>query len=239
MYNLIKQIYDGIPQLVSNTYYGYKILAAYLAYGSSYDFCKFYSCGDGIIHIYYSSMVIDGNIDVDELEMFINMMKPLNVEVSSKIALHNVRGLTKKHRTLFALKSGESDIKFNDVKVNAFTEKCYTILNESFENMGSFDMWYVDISHRIRHQVANLYLFDNTTITQQFNINGYVFLSHIATAKTKRGKGNARRLLYCLADKYRSAGCEAYLWALDHRKSYYESIGFEPVAEDILYEMEG
>ncbi len=236
---MIKQIYEGIPELVTKSYYGYKILAAYLAYGVEYDFCKFYSCGEGVVHIYNSSMVIDGNVDISELEMFVEMLKPLSVEVSSDTALHIGVSYQAHHRTLFQLKAHNSDINANDVKVDSFTLKAYEILAESFENMGNFDDWYVDVNHRIRHKVVNLYLFDNTTATQQFNINGFVFLSHIATAQAARGKGTARKLLYYLAKKYEAEDCEAYLWALDHRKSFYESIGFEPVAEDILYEMEG
>ena len=235
----MKQIYDVLPELVTKSYYGYKILSAYLAYGTEYDFCKFYSCGNGIVHIYNSSMVIDGNVDVSELNILIEMTKPITIELSSKIALRVPERYMQHHRTLFRLKTYNTDIIYDDVKVNSFTSQCYEILKESFDNMGDFDSWYVDINHRIRHQVANLYLFDNTTATQQFNINGFVFLSHIATAKVARGKGIARRLLYCLAEKYKSESCEAYLWALDHRKSFYESIGFEPVMEDILYEMEG
>ncbi len=235
----MKQIYDGIPELVTESYYGYKILAAYRAYGAEYDFCKFYSSGNGIVHIYNSSMVIDGNADLAELEMLIEMTKPATIEVSSAHALQVGLTYQKRNRTMFCLKSRENDIDANAVKIDNFTDECYKILSESFENMGDFESWYVDINHRIRHKVANLYLFDSTTATQQFNINGFVFLSHIATAEAARGRGTARKLLYFLAQKYKSEGCEAYLWALDHRKTFYESIGFEPVAEDILYEMEG
>ena len=235
----MKQIYDGIAERITNSYYGYKILAAYLAYGAEYDFCKFYSCGEGIVHIYNSSMVIDGKCDVSELEMIVEMTKPVTLEVASGIALQLRDGYERCHRTLFGLKSHINDISIDDVKVNCCTGYCYEILAESFENMGSYESWYVDINHRIRHNVANLYLFDSTKATQQFNINGFVFLSHIATAEAARGKGTARKLLYYLAAKYESENCKAYLWSLDHRKSFYESIGFEPVAEDILYEMEG
>lgn len=235
----MKQIYDGISELITETYYGYKILAAYLAYGAGYDFCKFYSCGNGVVHIYNSSMVIDGNVDVSELETLIKMIKPITVEMSSEIDLQISKLHIQRHRTLFRLNTYNTDVVYKDVKVNNFTRDCYKILKESFENMGDFDSWYVDINHRIRHQVSKLYLYDSTTVTQQFNINKFVFLSHIATAESARGKGTARRLLYFLAEQYQKEGCEAYLWALDHRKSFYESIGFEPIAEDILYEMEG
>ena len=235
----MKQIYDRIPELVTESYYGYKILAAYRAYGAEYDFCKFYSCGEGVVHIYNSSMVIDGNVDISELEMLIEMAKPITIEVSSKTSLQFARDYLQYHRTLFRLITSENNVNNNCVNVNNFTQRCYEILKESFENMGDFESWYVDINHRIRHQIANLYLFDSTTATQQFNINGFVFLSHIATAEAARGRGIARRLLYYIAKKYEAENCKAYLWALDHRKSFYESIGFEPVAEDILYEMKG
>lgn len=236
---MIKQVFDGIPELVTNSYYGYKILAAYLAYGTKYEFCKFYICGNGVVHIYNSSMVIDGKIDVSELEIFIRMIKPITIEVSSLYALQLDGVYSRCKRTLFRLIPCDNDLEIDNVKCNSYTRECYEILAESFENMGRFDAWYVDINHRIRHKVVNLYLFDKTTLTQQFNINGFVFLSHIATAKEARGKGTARKLLYCFAEKYKSEGCNAYLWALEHRKSFYESIGFVPVIEDILYEMEG
>lgn len=235
----MKQIYDGISELITETYYGYKILAAYLAYGTEYDFCKFYSCGNGIVHIYNSSMVVDGDADISELELLIEMTKPLTIEMSSNYTLQMSCCYLQYHRTLFRLSSNKTDVNTDCVKVNNFTRDCYKILKESFENMGDFDSWYVDINHRIRHQVSKLYLYDSTTVTQQFNINKFVFLSHIATAESARGKGTARRMLYFLAEQYKTDGCEAYLWALDHRKSFYESIGFEPVAEDILYEMKG
>lgn len=236
---MIKQIFDVAPDDVTDSYYGRKILAAFYAYGGNYDFCKFYSCGGGIIHIYYTTMVIDGNIDFDEAEMFINMTKPVTVEVDCKMPLQLSGQYLKKHRTLFRVKSGETDIDSNAVKANNCTEKCFEILTKSFDNMLPYDDWYVDISHRIRHNVSKLYLYDGTTVTQQFNINGFIFLSHIATAKSQRGRGTARKLLRLIGREAEERGENAYLFALDHRRSFYETIGFEPVAEDILYEMKG
>lgn len=236
---MIKRIFEITPDDVTDSYYGRKILAAFYAYGGNYDFCKFYSCGSGIIHIYNTIMVIDGSADCAEAEMFINMTKPVTVEIDCKTPLQLDEQYLKKHRTLFRVKSGETDIDSNAVKVNSCTEKCFEILNESFDNMLSFDDWYVDISHRIRHNVSKLYLYEDTTVTQQFNINGFIFLSHIATAKSQRGRGTARKLLRLIYREAEEHSEKAYLFALDHRRSFYETIGFEPVAEDILYEMKG
>lgn len=239
MYAVIKQIFDGIPELVTDSYYGRKILSAYNAYGSGYDFCKFYSCGEGIIHTYNTSMVINGDVDICETELFINMTKPTSIEVKNEIPLQLDDPYVCKHRTLFYLKPRKTDVSIDDVNVNSFTERCFEILSKSFDDLTDYSAWYVDISHKIRHNVSELYLYGSTTVTRQFNINGFIFLSHIATAPEERGKGTARRLLYCLGNEAERQGENAYLFALDHRRSFYETIGFEPVYEDILYEMKG
>lgn len=236
---MIKQIFDISPQMVTDSYYGKKILAAFYAYGGDYDFCRFYSCGSGLIHVYNASMIIDGDPDISDVEMFIRMTKPAAVEVKSNIALQIGSAYKEVRRTLFRVKSAESGINLDNVKVNSCTDKCFAVLGESFDKMLSYDDWYVDISHRIRHNVSKLYWYDSTTVTQQFNINGFVFLSHIATAPCARGRGTARKLLWLIGSEAEKNGETAYLFALDNRRSFYETIGFKSVGEDILYEMKG
>lgn len=236
---MIKQIFDVTPEMVTDSYYGKKILAAFYAYGGNYDFCRFYSCCGGLIHVYNSGMVIDGDPDTGEAEMFIRMTKPAAVEVNGGIPLELDTAYEKVHRTLFRVKPKESGINPTEVKVNSHADKCFAILKESFDKMLPYDGWYVDISHRIRHNVSKLYWYDGSTVTQQFNINGFIFLSHIATAPYARGRGNARNLLWLIGSEAEKNGGTAYLFAQDHRRSFYETIGFEPVGEDILYEMKG
>ena len=235
----MKRLYDGIPERLTDSYYGKKIMAAFLAYGADYDFCKFYACGGGTVHIYNSSMVIDGNCDTEDVNILIEMAKPHSIEVSGNMPLQLSNDYSKRHRTLFKAVSGETDISYDEIKVNQCMEECFDILTESFDDFGSFDEWYVDISHRIRHGVSELYLCGKTTVTECFDIDGFVFVSGIATAASERGKGSARKMLYCLAEKFRAEGREMYLFALDHRRTFYEAIGFEPIGEDILYEMKG
>lgn len=240
---MIKQIFEdaeNMPSRLTKSYYGRKILAAYKAYGGKYDFCRFYACktdegGAGTVHIYNSSMVIDGDADLEDVSMLIKMTKPANIEISGGVHL-NAEGYAGRRRTLFRAVPKGADVPFGDITVNSRFEECYGILAESFENMGSFEEWYVDISHRVRHGVSELYLWGDTTVTMNFDEDGFVFISHIATAASARGKGSARRLLYRIADKFEKEGKGVHLFALDHRKTFYEAIGFEPVAEDILYE---
>lgn len=237
---MIRQIYYGIAERLTDSYYGRKIMAAYLSYGAGYDFCRFYACENpdgsgGIIHLYYSSMIIDGFVSSEDAETFIGMTNPMNIEVSGDTPIR-AEGFKSSRRTLFRVKTGDTDIDFGDVDVNRRIADCYVILRDSFENMGTFENWYVDISHRIRHETAELYHWGSSTVTKAFDVDGFVFLSHIATAAAERGKGSARRLLYCIAKKLESEGKSGYLFALDHRKSFYEAIGFEAVSEDYFYE---
>lgn len=238
---MIKRIFDGIEELASDSYYGRKILAAYRSYGARYEFCRFYSCengngGAGLIHVYYGSAVIDGAADLSEAESFINMIQPLNVEASGEYLL-NISGYRAVPRTLFRVVPKNTELTFDALRENGDLTSCYKILRESFDNMGSFDSWYVDISHRIRHKTAAVYLWENTTVTKAFDIDGYVFLSHIATAAESRGRGRARKMLYCIAGQLAAEDKTGYLFALEHRRSFYESIGFDAEGKDFIYEL--
>lgn len=237
----VKQIFEDIPRRLTDSYYGKKIFAAYSAYGAEYGFCRFYACGEGTVHVYNSSMVIDGDVDNEDVTTLIRMTKPMNVEVSGGTPL-NIEGYGKLHRTLFGAVPQKDGADFSEITAEGGIERfrrCYEILAESFENMGRFDEWYADISHRVRHGVSELYLRDGSTVTKSFEVGGFVFLSHIATEKSARGRGGARRLLYSLARKFEGEGKAAYLFAFDHRKSFYEAIGFVPAAEDIYYQLQG
>lgn len=240
---LIKRIYENISGRVTDSYYGKKIMAAYLAYGGNYGFCRFYACEDGensgTVHIYNSSMVIDGICSQGDISLLIEMTKPISIEMSGGSALHIPEYYLKKHRTLFQCVPAETDIDPSDVALDRKFEKCFDILKESFDDIGSFDSWYVDISHRIRHGVSGIYLYGSTTVTECFDIDGMVFVSGIATAVTERGKGTAGKLLGYLAGEFEKEGKKMCLFALDHRKTFYSSIGSVPVDEDILYEWKG
>ncbi len=241
MYTLIKRIYDGIAERLTDSYYGKKIMAAYLAYGGNYEFCRFYACDGGgyygTVHMYNSSMVIDGKCSPDDVRSLVEMTKPVSVEIACGSVTNN--GYAGIHRTLFMGIPEKTDITAEETISDGSFAECYDILNESFENFGSFDDWYVDISHRIRHGVSDIYLYRSTTVTKCFDIDDLVFVSGIATAAKNRGKGSAGKFLKYLAGKFEKEGKKMCLFALDHRKTFYESIGFVPVGEDILYEWKG
>lgn len=233
---MIKRIFDTDIKL-SESYYGYKIRSLLNAYGTSYDFCKLYTNEEGgTILTYNSTLIADGSFDESELDGFIEMLCPVTVEVSTNIRLDLSSDYIQTERTLFKAPKNLSCGEEIDVKHNAFMAECFPIISEAF-GITEFDEWYVDISHKIRHGVSDIYIYKTTTVTKAFDINGFVFLSHIATASADRGQGNAARLIKWLGENYEKECKEVYLYSKKERYTFYQSLGFEPILTDIVYEI--
>ncbi|MGN0587828.1 MAG: GNAT family N-acetyltransferase [Oscillospiraceae bacterium] len=233
---MIKQVFSADIALLGHNIIGGKIASAVAAYGTGYDFCRLYRTDSGgHILAYNGTMLADGNFDPNELSVFAKTLNPDTIELSSDITLHIGGEYKRIGRTLFELIPKENDIVGSDVKQNALLDRCFDIISAGF-GITDRDPWYVDISHRIRHGVSDIFLFESTTVTKLFDYDGMVFLSHIATAPEARGKGTARRMLYYLCGKLSQSGKRVFLYARDERRSFYEEAGFIPVGYDYFYE---
>ncbi len=233
---MIKRIFDTDIKL-SESYYGYKIRSLLNAYGASYDFCKLYTNDEGgTILTYNSTLIADGKFDESELDGFIEMLCPMTVEAPANICLDLSDDYVQTERTLFKAPKGLYCGEEINVKHNAFIADCFPIISEAF-GITEFDEWYVDISHKIRHGVSDIYLYKTTTVTKAFDINGFVFLSHIATANEDRGQGNASKLIKWLCEKYEKECKEIYLYSKAERYTFYLSLGFEKILTDTVYEL--
>ncbi len=226
---------DTVPQ-TSDSYYGYKIRSYFKAYGPNFNFCRFYKCEDSVIMIYNSTMVIDNSKVSDEIISFIELINPVSIEIRCNHGITDLSGYKQHVRKLFKFNNANIQINNKELKINCCLDKIFPIVEEGF-GIKEYDEWYVDISHRIRHNTANIYLYkDSVTATMQFNEADFAFFSHIATSAESRGKGYARELLYILSGMMKSQNSDAYLFALEHRVTFYEEIGFIPVYSDILFE---
>lgn len=225
---------DIIP--VSDSYYGRKIASYLKAYGADYDFCQFYRLDSGALMVYNSSAVIDCNAKDEELNSFINVLSPVSVEIGRADFIILPAEYQRKKRILFKFCRGITDINYSDIKINTSLNDIYAILRESF-GLTEYEAWYADIFHRIRNNTAKTFLYeDKVTATMQFCEDCFAFYSSIASAEKYRGQGYARKLLHCIAEELDNNNISGYLFALEHRVSFYKEIGFEPVDEDILFE---
>lgn len=224
---------------LGSTCCGRRIISYLNAYGTGYDFCRFYKSCEGIILIINSTMLICGNdFDCDELNIFVDMHNPFRIEGNQDaIRMINNNGYMSLHRTTFELVPCEHDIDANDVNFEPKLDDVYAILTEGFPNLSDYPLWLADTSHRVRHGTSRVLTYkDCTTATLSYDINGYVLVSQVATKISARGSGYARRFLTWLAEYLNNQGKIAVLYALDIRESFYREIGFKAVSEEFVLE---
>lgn len=221
---------------------GRRILAYLDAYGTSYDFCRFYISGDlGVILLINSTMIIYGDdFDPDELKSFSEMNMPFRIE-GSCTALDMIRNLEQYkvlHRTMFQLVGGnDCDVDQKEINFTPSLDDVYDILHEGFPNLNDYPLWLTDTSHRVRRGISSVITYnDTTTASLMYDINGYVLVGQVATRAASRGNGYARRFLKWLANYLESHGKISYLYALDVRESFYREIGFKEIESQYVLE---
>lgn len=216
-------------------YYGDSIRALFEAYGTKYDFCRFYVGGGIVAAIFNSALYICGDTDDStELEQYISMLAPYEIQLPEKLARRlRLADYVAKERILFAFQMPES-IPEGELILNPPVEKALEIIAPAF-NIKDKGLWMTDVSHRIRHGVSRLYMMGDTAALMYFLNENRAFFGQIATAACARGKGSGRRFLYKIAEEFSEKGITATLFAKPERISFYEEIGFKRVGGDSLY----
>lgn len=227
---------------LAETWCGKRMLSYFSAYGTGYDFCRFFKSGKSTILLINSTMLVIGNeFDSDEINVFVDMHRPFRIEGDQNtLSLIKNESYRPLHRTTFQLTAGnkpsadESDINFSPK-----LDEVYEILNEGFPSIADYPLWLADTSHRIRHGISRVLTYKaSTTATLSFDIDGCVLAAQVATRVSARGSGYARRFLTWLADYLDAQGKNAVLYALDIRESFYREIGFKAVSEEFVLEIE-
>lgn len=248
MIKLIEQEKELDRELLLKSLSGRKMLAYIRAYGTGYDFCRFYKItdekGTGFMFMINSTLIIcaDDNLEAtEEIDLFVSMNLPFRIEGSQKI-LNGIKipeRYQKLNRTIFELIPDEKPLESIEefVDLNPRLTDVYKILSEGFPNIADFSLWYTDTSHRCRHGVSRTFTYRNsTTASAIYNIDGVVLVGQVATTESARGRGYAREFLKWLAQFFNGLGKKAYLMALDIRVSFYREIGFREIGHEIVLE---
>ena len=174
-----------------------KILSLFQSYGSKYSFCNFWVQSNNkndvtaIICKFYSAITICsvGEANVDELCEFSNTIG--YTELISNIELF---GRSIRLNSVNKSCCGKGEIDFY-IDINS-AKQCYNLFNQETKeiNLPEFDSWYVDISHRIRHNSAFLFREDNGAA---FCLLGGLnaLINGFAVAAEYRKKGIGKRLI--------------------------------------------
>lgn len=254
---MIRQIFDNcLPLLdtLKHNHYSRRIKSHYQAYGTKYDFARFFEIADevgetaGMIVIFNASMIVstseNKSLDKDglyELSQFILMNAPLMVEIevcySDALRPLLADDYTTDVRTQFEF-SSRNALPLMEVNELPKLDDVFKVLASSFPSIAdNYELWITDTSHRVRRGLSQSFLLgDYTTATIQYIVDKVALIGHVATVPERRGEFHARRLLYWIGERLTLDGFTVRLFARPHRVSYYEEIGFKELETDIVFE---
>ncbi len=255
MITLLKDLDINLINSLCNDHYKRKIKASFYAYGTKFEFCKFFLVSfeekSGIISLFNSSMVISFQDEfnfcdelISEIADFIHLYSPFSIESSvdfiTKMSLKLGEKYNSNERTEFSFsyeKNNEINMEIDEIPK---LDDVFNILKksfEAFETLDAYELWLTDTSHKIRHGISQVFLAQKrTTATLQYIIDDVALIGHVATLPEFRGQFLARKMLFLLGEKLHSKGIEVRLFARKHRVSYYKEIGFLPINVDIVLE---
>lgn len=216
-----------------------RIKALYKAYGNS-KFCGFYcdtetnsimaKCGDVLI--------LDGELQIDEnvLLSFCQVLGINTVMCSNKFQYSFPQ---KSEGYILKYKEGLSPKISNKIIFNDRLREIYSLITENLDNYLNvlpFDEYYVDLSHKVRHNFAMTavaYSDDKPCCCAiaSFMCDHGAVISAVCTDKQYRGKGFATQTVCALIDKIKSKEIEnIYLQIEDESLlDFYYPLGFSAV----------
>lgn len=230
---MIKRIYEFDERFSPDGYYRGKVNAAAAAYGFSYDFCRFYSYGGGYILIYNSSCVMTGNFKKGELSEFLDFCGAYSLECPGGDA---PAGFKPYKRTRLSCPVSEYEYDEKLLRVDSGFEDIYNILLSSFGEKIDHDLWYADISHRVRHGVSSTFLYKNCAAGRIDFIGGSCgYFSDIAVSPDHRRKGIGEELLKIMGAYLFRKGLCGELYAYNDVLPFYLRRGFKTLGSDVYY----
>ncbi len=201
-----------------------KIRALYNAYGTSYDFCRFYRQGNSYISALDGSFVLcgDGAADISELADFFRMSGFVEIFCSSDIGQALAALMNAQCDVINSMRYVRSDIRCSFDTTTPLND-VYSIISEGFDI--PFEPWYLDMSHRVRHGVSVCCTYENSAaLVIQHDICGEALISQVACRKAYRGQGIAGRLVTSVAASLLPSA--VYVLCEDELISFYEKCGF-------------
>lgn len=259
---MIKQITSDVKieeynlRRLVKSHYSRKIISHFDAYGLDFDFCRFFAVISdgvtlGIISVFNSSMIAEtfegkqfGDEAIADMAFLLRVNKPKTAELSPMYAKELIKHvgeaytLGQRHEFEFQCKNALPELEVDEFPK---LDDVFEILKTGFPELAdSYDLWLTDTSHRIRRGYSQAFLLHGcTTATIQYIVYNKALIGQVATLPEFRGNKYARMLLYWIGEKLNMDGISVFLFARDHRRSYYEEIGFKKINEDYVLDLKG
>lgn len=211
---------------------GARVASFMYAYGFGFGFTRFWeqrsSSGErALIASVDGNVTVAGEVcDADELTRFLRAIGYANVMSDVPLGLENGRKFD-----VYSLECDGAD-KAHEPHEPPDYRAAYAALASEFD-MPPFDVWYVDICHRVRHSTAVIeQLSGGVAVAAGFE--GERLITGIAVPEADRRSGIGRELIHLLAE---NNGCRRLYAAVktEAAAEFYRSCGFEKTAEIFEY----
>lgn len=234
---MIKRVYspEELARLPKTGVEAQKIRALMLAYGTNYDFCRFYLSDKAAFCEMSGSFVLCGlsehkKQDVEELSGFFAMRGFSEIFCSDALGKALSEKLRCKTMKVNLLRFDGKLHENAEIDKSPPLDEVFKILDAFFDI--DYEQWYVDMSHRIRHNIAKARRLDDSVLIIQHDLNGEALLSQIATLPEKRKTGGATRLINAVCAELSNSA--VFVLCEDSLLDFYLKIGFVKVSDKMI-----
>lgn len=229
---------DEIRRLCGNDALGTRIYGTFLAYGDETPGVAFWISPDAIFGLTDGALTIAGRPDEthrDEIRFFVESIGPQAIVCAPETAELLGLKIVRQGPALVRENPGET-VPCGGVeraealglrKLCGFLCDCET---ETFQ-VPEAGMFYIDVSHRVRHGAADGVLFEHEGTVLACALAGAVtetdaLISAVAVLPQVRRRGLGRLAVDELCERLRGRCCHA-LRAEDENAEFYAALGFE------------
>lgn len=192
-----------------------KVKALFSAYGTGYDFLRFYIQPSAVIAVYYSSAVVCGMADEETVSF-------LKLNGYSDILMPDINGVCGQRLNIMSYEKYQEAADL--LSINPPYREVYDILSDGFDI--SFDEWYTDTCHNIRHGISELYILNGkAAAVKQFTVDNISLISAVAVKNTHKQMGYGSRLIRAVSERLIKSS-EVYIICEDSLIPFYEKNGY-------------
>ncbi len=223
----------------------FEYLAGYYeAYGTAHSFLRFYRSDSGgqLCLLDGVATVCGSEFDTDELRLFLQMQPDIFSICCNREVAEQIRSFDKYSTTVYPVMRYEHAQTVDAMVESSSPRPIYALLCECFKQLPSFEGWYLDVCHRLRHDCCHIAaICENgvpisSAMTVAEHQDGAV-IGAVATHPSHRRKGYAGRCVGTLAERMRMQGKTVYICPkTDAAKRLYESLGFVLYGETVIWE---
>lgn len=226
---MIRRILDEETlNLPSNGVEAQKILALWRAYSAKYDFCRFFVSENAFICVQDGEAVLcvpdEESCDFNEPAEFFAFCAVRKIFCSERTGV-SISKLIDCKAQFVNLMRFRADAVPAEVEKNPPLQESFEVIRQAFDLSDRlFEPWYLDMSHRIRHQVSEIYRLGSSVLVVQYHQNNEVLISQVATLPSCQGKGSASKLIKAVCAEY--ADSVVKIICDDELVPFYSKIGF-------------